>query len=92
MSYFYRNIALVQEVDRYNTLKDSAVENDADAETLRKIDEAHEDYIKMIDGGGGKHYLKTMGYSLFGGDENEDGLTLEQQATLEHNLNMINKL
>lgn len=91
MDKLYRNIALIEEIDRYNTLRDNAVENNADDETLREIDEAHEGYIKMIDDDG-KHYLKTMGYFLFDGDENEDGLTFEQQATLEHNLNMINSL
>lgn len=92
MDKLYRNVALIEEIDRYNTLKDSAVENNADIETLREIDEAHEGYIKMIDDGGGKHYLKTMGYFLFDGDENEDVLTQEQQYTLEYNLNLINSL
>lgn len=94
MSYLYRNVALIEEIDRHNTLRDNAVENNADVETLREIDETHEGYIKMIGGGGdgGKHYLKTMGYSLFGGGENEDGLTQEQQSTLEYNMNLINNL
>lgn len=93
MDKLYRNIALIEEIDRYNTLKDSAVEKNVDAEALRVIDEAHEGYIKMIDDdGGGKLYLKTMGYSLFDGDENEDVLTQEQQYTLEYNLNLINNL